>query len=188
MNTSFENQTFTPDSSSQLFNGPQEFSECHFSHLDLTGVKLTLSRFIECTFTDCNLSNADVKNCTFRHCHFSDCKLLGIDWSSTSTLALYEFKNCILDYGIFQSMNLKKGIFLNCSLKEADFQSAHLNDTDLSGSKLSGANFNRADLSSCDLRGATEYSIEPTFTNVTKARFSMPEVLSLLRPFGIIID
>lgn len=188
MNDTFENISFTSDNFHQQFKNPNEFMTCTFKDLDLNGLNFTLSKFLDCHFVNCNLSNVQIKNAALRSCKFTDCKLIGIDWSSTQTLALAVFKKSLLDYCIFNSMTLKKSSFINCSLKEADFNGCNLAGSDFTGARLVGANFSRADLSMCDFRMATEYSFEPTYTNISKAKFSAPEVLALLKSFDISIE
>lgn len=171
-----------------LFGTTDEYIDCVFKSVDFTANRLTLLKFIDCTFVECNLSNTELKNATFRSCRFENSKCLGLNFSTTHTFAAVEFVDSQLDYSSFQTMNIKKCVFQNCSLKEVEFSEADCTSSDFSGSKCSGANFTRANLSHCDFRRATEYNIEPTYTVLTKAKFSGPEVLSLLRSFDIIIE
>lgn len=188
MNESFDKQSFTTELFNQIYKGSQEFIECTFIGVDFTPSRLTLSKFIECVFEKCNLSNVDVKNATFRHCEFKDSKLLGINWTLASAIVSAKIENCQLDYAIFNSMTLKKSEITNSSLKEVDFHSTDLTGSDFSGSDLFGANFSRANLTNCDFRGAKNYSIEPIYTIVSKAKFSLPEAISLLKSFDVTIE
>ena len=172
----------------ELFGVTDEYIDCMFKSVDFTANRLTLKKFIDCTFIECNLSNIDLKNATFRTCRFENSKCLGLNFSSVQTFANVEFIDSQLDYSSFQAMKIKKTIFKNCSLKETEFSEADCSGSDFSGSKCSGAHFTRANLSHCDFRNATDYNIEPTYTVLTKAKFSGPEVLSLLRSFDIIIE
>jgi len=61
---------------------------------------------------------------------------------------------------------------------EADFR-----ETDLEGNI-----FHHADLSKADFRDVKNYSINPQSNILKKARFSIPEVLSLLNFFDIQIS
>lgn len=185
---SFEGQNFTTETFNQLQNAPHEFIECTFSGVDFTSSRLTLSKFIDCVFEKSNLSNVDIKNATFRHCEFKESKLLGINWTSAQTLANPKIDQCQLDYSIFNTMTLKKIEITNSSLKEVDFNNADLTGSIFSGSDFYGANFSRANLSQCDFRGAKSYSIEPIYTIIAKAKFSLPEAIALLKSFDVTIE
>lgn len=188
MNDPKENLTINQESFQQSIKDSQEYIECTFRGVDFTSERLTLYKFIDCIFEKCNLSNVDVKNATFRNCEFIESKLLGINWVSTQTLAHPKINQCQLDYGIFNSMILKKCEITNSSLKEVDFHGTDLTGSDFSGSDLYGANFTRANLTNCDFRGAKNYSIEPIYTIVSKAKFSLPEAISLLKSFDVTIE
>lgn len=55
------------------------------------------------------------------------------------------------------------------------------------GCMLLGTSFNKADLSEADLTGSTNYFIDVRYTNIKKAKFSMPEAMSLLTSLEIVI-
>ena len=73
-------------------------------------------------------------------------------------------------------------------MKEVDFYEANLSKADLSESLLTHATFNKTNLSGADLRGAKEYFIDPRLCNVKKAKFSMPEALTLLNSLEIVLE
>lgn len=185
---SFDSQNFTTETFNQVYKGSQEFVECTFNGVDFTSSRLTLSKFIECVFEKCNLSNVEVKNATFRHCEFRESKLLGINWTTANTFANPKIDQSQLDYSIFNSMVLKKCEITNSSLKEVDFNGADLTGSTFTGSDFFGANFSRANLTMCDFRTAKNYSIEPTYTIVAKAKFSLPEAIALLKSFDVTIE
>jgi uncharacterized protein YjbI with pentapeptide repeats len=85
-------------------------------------------------------------------------------------------------------MNLQEISFGASELKECDFFQANLAGADFSNCNLAGAIFENCDLKSADFRQALNYQIDPAQNQVAKARFSMPEVLSLLAPLGIEIS
>jgi len=188
MNNTIENITIDQNNFFQSSKESKEYIECTFSGVDFTAERLTLYKFIDCVFEKCNLSNVEIKNATFRNCEFTDSKLLGINWATAQTLAHPKINQCQLDYGIFNSMTLKKCEITNSSLKEVDFHGADLTGSDFSGSDMFGANFSRANLTNCDFRGAKNYSIEPIYTIVSKAKFSLPEAISLLKSFDVTIE
>ncbi|MFT6631203.1 MAG: hypothetical protein ACJAS4_001152 [Bacteriovoracaceae bacterium] len=166
-----------------------EFTECHFIGLDLQESNFRNARFFECVFKECNLSNIIITGTNFRENTFSQCKMIGVNFSTASSFSDIEFKESILNYSSFQDITHgQSSKFLKCSLRETDFSQANFSKSDFSGSDLFGAIMNGTDLSGADLRSAINYSINPEFTNIKKARFSMPEVLKLLEHLEVKID
>jgi uncharacterized protein YjbI with pentapeptide repeats len=75
-----------------------------------------------------------------------------------------------------------------CQLKEADFTEANLSKADCSFSDFLGARFINTNLTRANFTNATNYSIHPHGNKLCKTKFSLPEVLSLLDVFDIIIE
>jgi uncharacterized protein YjbI with pentapeptide repeats len=188
-NNYFDEEIFNEESFQKILPLRQgEFVGCTFSSIDFTSVNLAVHKFIECKFENCNLSNVSVKNTTFRDCHFSKCKLVGINFAETATLSTPQFHECVLDYAVFQSLNLSGCQFKTCSMKEVDFYECNLTKSSFTNSSLEAAVFNKANLKEADLRGAYDYSIDPKETILRKARFNLPEALCLLRSLDIILE
>ncbi len=184
----FENEKFGPDKAEDLYSLNQaEFFDCQFESMDFTALNLASFRFIDCTFSKCNFSNALLRGVNLRSPVFKECKLLGLNWTELTTFIAPYFENVQLDYSVFQEMNLVKAIFKNSSLCEVDFSGANLVKSDFTLSKLPRASFSRADLSEADFREATDYYIDPRETKIKKAKFSLPEALSLLDVFDVVI-
>lgn len=165
-----------------------EFINCTFSSIDFSQANFSLAKFIDCHFSKCNFSNADLKSGTFRSPRFSHCKLLGINWTNLQTLALPVFDECLMDYCVFQGMNLVSSVFKDSSLKEVDFYECKLGKSSFGGSTLTSSNFNKSDLGQADFRYALKYEIDVRYTNVKKAKFSLPEALGLLAALDIEIE
>jgi uncharacterized protein YjbI with pentapeptide repeats len=164
-----------------------EFIDCTFNEVELSESDLTSSKIIESEFKNCNLSNSIVTNSTLRDVSFIDCKMIGVNWSNSHTLSHVRFVNCILDYSIFQNLKILGAHFESCSLREADFSQSKLVSASFSGSSLSSCNFNGCNLEKADFRLAKDFFIDPAYTNIKKAIFSMPEAVNLLKAFDIII-
>jgi uncharacterized protein YjbI with pentapeptide repeats len=83
-------------------------------------------------------------------------------------------------------------------LKEACLQDCKAHDVDFSECDLKGADFFRTDLKDsrfvlckldeCNFQEAVNYYIDPLENSIEGAKFSSPEVLSLLSAFKIKID
>jgi fluoroquinolone resistance protein len=164
-----------------------EFVECHFTAINFESFNLSRLKFIDCEFTKCSFNNVSVKSTIFRSPKFNHSKMMGINWTEAGTFSSPMFNECLIDYSVFQKLNLKNGSFLNCKMAEVDFYEAQCVKVSFQGSMLYGTTFNGANLSEADFRGATEYSIRVLETNISKAKFSMPEAISLLDSLNITI-
>ena len=185
----YDDESFNEENFQKLLPlRPTEFIDCRFTSIDFTQTHFSLSKFIECKFENCNFSNISLKNTVFRDPVFSKCKLIGLNFSETQALSSPSFVESVLDYSVFQSLGLLGSIFNYCSIKEADFYEANLSKADFSGSNLEGAVFNKANLAMADFRGASNYYIDLRNTNIKKAKFNLPEALSLLQAMDIILE
>ncbi|MBY0414609.1 MAG: pentapeptide repeat-containing protein [Bdellovibrionales bacterium] len=188
MNDYNENQIFTEDSFTYKSGEIIEFVECKFEGIDFSPYNVSRNKFFDCEFTNCNLSNVSLKSATLRNISFKASKLIGINWAEASALVNPSFKDCALDYGVFQGMNLKGATFFDCNMTEVDFYGANLEKAILCGSRLLGATFNSSNLYGTDFRGALDYSVNIRETKIAKAKFSMPEAISLLSALEIEVD
>lgn len=166
----------------------KEFIGCIFSSLDLTSVSFRNSKLIECKFEKCNLSNANFSTVALRDVEFVDCKLLGINWSVVQSSFQLSFLRSVLSLCVFQGLDLCSSKFIDCDLKEADFSDSKLMNANFSGSNLINSIFNNSNLSKADLRGALNYYLEPEYTKIKNAKFSMPEAMNLFKGLGIIVE
>ena len=175
----------------QQFEGrlDSEFEGCTFSGCDFTAADLTSSRFIDCVFNHCDLSNARVHKAAFQQLVFHSCKLLGLHFDECNHFGFEAvFDRCLLDHATFNQMDLKRCGFIGCRMHHVDLSEADLTAVDLSGSDLSGAVFDHSILHAACLEGAVHYRIDPRTNRIKGARFSMPEVVSLLDAYDIRIQ
>lgn len=184
MNNYFENLSFNQSD----FKRPGEYVECTFQNIDFQDFNMSTMKFIDCKFDECNLSNLSMKSCVIRGATFTRSKAVGVDWTGSTGLSGASFNECILDFGVFQNMNLKSCKFIDCRIHEADFYESSLMKSDFSNSSLEGSVFNEADLREADFRGARDYQIDVRTTKVAKAKFSMSEAVNLLSSLGIILE
>lgn len=188
MNNYFENNIFNEHEFPKTFDGSVEFIECQFHGIDFTIYNFSRFKFIDCEFVKCDLNNVSVRSSTFRNPKFSHSKLMGINWTEASTFSSPDFISCLLDYGVFQSMNLKNVVFKDCKMSEVDFYEAQLMKASFCGCALYGSTFNGANATEADFRGATQYAINVKETSVAKAKFSMPEAMSLLDALNVVVE
>ena len=160
------------------------FQNCDFSESDISDVK-----FVECKFADCNLSVAKIRGTSFRDVEFKDCKMLGLRFDECGEFLLsFNFDNCALDHSSFYKLKLKKTVFKDSQLKETDFTECDLSEAIFNKCNLARATFVNTNLEKADLRTAFNYSLDPEFNRIKKARFSLPSVIGLLDKYDLKIE
>ncbi|MGH2583639.1 MAG: pentapeptide repeat-containing protein [Dehalococcoidia bacterium] len=171
-----------------------EFIDCTFERCAFIRCVFYRCSFIDCRFKTCDLANAQVLNSRFSDMQFTGSKLIGIDWTHagdstvSKLLVSIDCEECVLNYSSFFGMKLNGRSFTRCIAHEVDLRNADLTDSNLAGTDFAGALFHESNLSRADLTGATTYDIDPRANVVTKARFSLPEAISLLRGFDVVIE
>lgn len=166
----------------------REFTSCTFKGCNLSGARLSGALFQDCAFAGCNLSNAVVSGAGFRQAAFKDSKLVGIAFNTVQPLLLdWSFEACLIEMCDFSRLKMRGSRFLDCRIHRTDFVEADLQDSVFRGSDLEGSLFHKTALERSDFSGARAFAIDPTTNRVKKAKFSYPEVLTLLAPFEITI-
>ncbi len=160
------------------------FDSCDFTKSDFTG-----SRFLECKWIHSNLSLTKLDGCRIQDALFENCKLVGLDFTRCEQrfLAL-QFKKCVICMANFSDLPLKNTLFQGCKILDTFFTNANLTNADFEESDLKGTTFHNTNLTKANFCHAINYSIHPATNTLSKARFSNPEVLSLLLALNIIID
>lgn len=171
-----------------------EFSDCEFSGCSFSRCSFYRCRFSNCRFRNCDLGVIEVPNSRFVDVAFSDCRVTGVDWTragdvTDSRLPLsISFERCVIDYSTFFGLQLKGSRLAECTVHEADFSEADLSEADCRKSDFTGSKFLHTNLTKADFTLATNYSINPAANIVKKARFSLPEAVSLLNGFDVVIE
>jgi fluoroquinolone resistance protein len=162
---------------------------CMFRNCEFAAADMQHSRFISCRFISCNLSLALISNSSFRDVRFEGCKMLGLRFDQCSGFGLdASFTDCILDQSVFHKVAMPKTTLKSCSIAEADFSSADLREIAFENCDLRDSDFSGADLRKADFRTARNYRLDPERAKLKAARFSLPEVLSLLDKHGLRIE
>jgi len=182
----FEDEIFDLVADDSLLSG--EFINCLFKSIDFSGKSFRNSKFIECVFQKCNISNVDFVGSVFSDIKFGGSKLVGIDWSSCTSVRELNFSDCKLDFSLFNNLNIPNMIFEKCSLVDVDFSRSNLQNSLFGQSDLLRASFHGSDLRKADFRLAVNYCIDPLFSKLSKAKFSLPEAISLLQVMGVEIE
>jgi fluoroquinolone resistance protein len=184
-----ENQTFHKHDWKRQTLKHTAFAYCRFENCDFTESNLTSAKFRECTMHHCNLSLIKCEGCRFQEISFHHCKCVGVNFGKCDPLflAIY-FENCLIDTCNFSDLSLKKAVFLNCTIRNTHFIQAHLIGANFSGSDLKGSIFHNCQLNKANFVGAIHYAINPSTNQLKQAKFSKPEVMSLLEHFDILIE
>jgi fluoroquinolone resistance protein len=187
-----EGESFEGDARLQALASYDRFSGCRLTACDLTGRDMGGKEFQDCVFTGCNLSLAKFTNCTLSEVSFASCKLIGIDFSAANKPTLFKpfrrLDDCLVEMCNFSGLNMREVRFEGCTLRKCTFGETDLRDSTFGYSDLEGTAFHHADLSRADFTRARNYTIDPSVNKVNKAKFSVPEVLSLLRGFDIVLE
>lgn len=149
---------------------------------DLAGVELEDVCFETCQFVATNLTGTRMNGATF-----AGCKFLNVDFRRCKGFLDMRFENSIFDNCNFSDLTLKQQTFVGCELRRCTFVHTNLTAADFSHSDLSETLFHDCDLTRADFSRARNYAIDPTGNKVSKAKFSLPEAVSLLRGFDILL-
>jgi fluoroquinolone resistance protein len=172
-------------SDSILFD--KEFYKCSFVNCNLNKVEFENCRFEDCDFNYCDLSLVRLKSCEFIDARFYESKLLGINWTDVRTPIRIEFRKCKLNHSTFFGLNLRSIIIEDCIANEVDFTDAALYRANCIMTDFKDSKFSNTDLSYADFALAKNYDIDPNYNKIKRAIFSIPEVLTLLQGFDIVI-
>ncbi len=164
------------------------FENCTFLRLRFVDSAFVRCRVIDCTFEECDLSNLSLENSEIRSPVFKDCKLVGVNWTAAASVMHPEWTGCVLNYGNFGGLDLRKAKMKSCHAREADFADTNFTDTDLRATDFTGARFASTNLTKADLRQATNYSIRPDSNKLKGAKFSLPEATLLLYGMDIVLE
>ncbi len=160
-----------------------------------------IPNFLECKMVASNFSLVQLDGCRLQDCVFENCKLVGVNFAKCEKLFLsLKFKKCLMDTCNFSDLDLKGTQFLDCHIRHTHFTQTNLSEAVFTGSDLQGSLFHNSDLRKANFQGAQNYSINPLTNKLLKAKFSKPEVMTLLdhlgnfnrldlsRPFGDRLD
>jgi uncharacterized protein YjbI with pentapeptide repeats len=166
----------------------KEFISCIFEGINLNQQSLASSKFIECKFINCNLSNSRIVETGFREVSFGNCKLVGLNWSSTSSVLDLCFEECQLDFSIFQDLKLPGLVVKNCSCKSVDFSRCEIKNSDFFGSNLLDTFFSHCNFEKSDFREVKNHSIDLKMNNLKGAKFDILGAMAFVEQLGIQIE
>jgi len=164
------------------------FEACVFKHVQLSDATFQRCRFVDCVFEDTDLSNLAVPGSSFREVSWRNSKLLGVDWTKATALAHLSFIDCVLSYSSFIGLDLRRLRLEKCVAREIELGRANLADAVCRGTDFAGARFAGTNLTGADFCEAINYAFDPRDNMVKKAKFSLPEAMSLLYALDIVLE
>jgi uncharacterized protein YjbI with pentapeptide repeats len=169
------------------------FNGCTFSGCSFVETTLDRCRFVNCVFKRCDLNLARVPSCSFDGNRFEHSKLMGVNWTkahwpTTRLRPPFGFFACTVSHSTFIGLELREVQIQDCAAADVDFREADLSQADLSGTDFSESIFLQTDLTEADFTGAYNYQIDPTRNTVRKAKFDLPEAMSLLYALDILLE
>jgi len=170
----------------------KEFHGCVFTRCSFVETSFRNCRFSHCTFTECDLSLVQVPGCSFAQTRFERSRLMGINWTEASWpkrgfLNTIDFFDCLTSHSTFIGLHLKGMNMTGCVAKDVDLSEADLRQAICTGTDFADSRFSHTDLAEADFTGASNYAIDATINTLKKARFSLPEAMSLLHSLDIIL-
>ena len=169
-----------------------EFIDCAFLRCSLVEFVFRKCRFVNCVFRECDLSLIQVPDSRFTSTRFENSKVVGVnwteaDWPQPGLGNPIGFLKSAISHSTFMGLNLTDMEIRDCVATDVDFREANLSRVDFTGTDLSGSLFSSTDLSEADLSRARNYQIDPGQNRLRRARFSLPEAMSLLYSLDIVL-
>ncbi len=188
----FNDQSFTKVKLEGTKVVGKEFYECVFSHCSFRESTFQMCKFNDCTFQDCDLSLVRLDASSFSDTRFERSKVIGVNWtmaawSKFQSESPISFTECVIDFSAFIGLTLRKIDMKKCRAQEVEFSEADLSSANFSGTDLTKSRFHHANLTRANFVDATNYSLDLTTSKITKAKFSLPEALSLLYGLDIVL-
>lgn len=187
-----------------------------FENMDISESSYQDIIFEDCEFINCSFSEVSLKNCLFSNCRFiktavinpkfkrtealgvsfENASLIGIDWSMLADerkramhfLPFDKIQKSAVRHSVFYGLSLRKMDFSACDLSGSYFDECDLAEALFTGADLTSTVFSHCDLRKADFTHARGYYFSVESNQIKGARFSLPEVLELLRALDIEIE
>lgn len=184
-----ENKIFKKIIQTDTTFNSKEFEDCIFLDCDFSNSDFVNSKFNNCEFGNCNLSMVKLKGTQLNGVKFKDCKILGVNFSDCNDFMFsLDFDTCLLDYCSFMRKKMVRTNFKGSSVKNAIFTEANLTQAVFERTDLQGTVFSQTLLKAADFTTALNFSIDPAFNTVKKAKFSLYGLPGLLDRYDIKVE
>lgn len=171
-----------------------KFIDCTFENCLFENCKITGCVFVNCKFYNCNVISLTSKNSELKNASFQKCNLIGIHcWNELLPAGNYiravdKLESCCMKYNSFIEMPFRKFDFSGNIIQESVFEECNLQESNFKDCRLDATQFFKCDIRKADFRGAQGYAIDIPSNKMRQAKFSYPEVMSLLASLEIKID
>ncbi len=166
----------------------KEFEDCVFEKCIFIECVFDACRFIDTKFIGCSISANKPYNSQFVNVTFKDSKIMGFDWTKTKNVRMLAFDHCDVSYSNFSYMKIPELKLLDCVAQEVNFNEADISNGIFTKTDFAKSIFSSTNLTKTDFRGAINYGIDFKFNTLKRAKFSLPEAMSLLNSLDIILE
>lgn len=97
-------------------------------------------------------------------------------------------KDQYYEYKKIESQKFTEELFEGCEFLECEFENCTFEECTVQNCRLNATQFIKNDIRGANFRGAAGYQIDITTNKMKNAKFSFPEVVSLLSGLDIKID
>lgn len=190
----YEEQLFKDQKFQNITKEHCRFIDCHFENCSFEDCKTVSCVFVNCRFYKCSIIGLTSQYSEVRSAVFEKCNLIGIHcWNSLLPAGSYAhsidgLKDCHIKYNSFTEIPFRKFVFSGNSIQECIFEECDLQESNFQACRLNATQFFKCDIRKADFRDAIGYVIDIPSNKMKQAKFSYPEVTSLLYSLGIKID
>lgn len=171
-----------------------KFIDCNFENCSFEDCKIIGCAFVNCKFYNCNIISLTSQHSEVKNAVFQKCNLIGIHcWKELLPVGKYghsidKLDNCYMKYNSFIEMAFRKFDFSGNILQECMFEECDLQESNFQDCRLEATRIFRCDIRKADFRNAIGYVIDIPSNKMKQAKFSYPEVTTLLNSLEIKID
>jgi uncharacterized protein YjbI with pentapeptide repeats len=185
--TDFSDQSYNNLDFDKLIIEEKSFENCLFQSCSLIETAFKHCTFVDCDFKNCNLSLVKFDFSSHTNTTFEDSKLVGINWTKVNRILDLSFQNCIINNSTFMGLNLRDMKLIKCIAQDVNFGQANLTEAKCNYTDFKKSEFLKTNLTKTDFTNATNYAINPNDNLLKKTIFSLPEAMSLLNGFDIVL-
>lgn len=169
------------------------FTDCEFENCVFEECKIVSCTFVNCRFYNCAIISLRAAYSEVKNSKFKTCDLIGVHWDQLRPQGRYgasidRLENCCIKYNTFLEMSFVKFDFSGNVIQECLFEKCNLSESNFRDCRLEASQIYGCDLRKADFRGARGYAIDIASNKLKQAKFSYPDVLSLLDSLDIKID
>ncbi len=190
----YEEQVIKGQKYQNLTKEQSKFIDCTFENCSFEDCTILGCVFVNCKFYKCNIISLTSKHSEVKNVIFQQCNLIGIHcWNELMPIGKYahaieKLESCYMKYNSFIEIPFRKFDFSSNVIHESAFEECDLQESNFRNCRLEATQFFKCDIRKADFREAKGYVIDIPSNKMKQAKFSFPEVTSLLASLEIKID